>query len=61
MRIGSNPNINPQIIQEKPNKDPFDLQIKASETDTKIKGGMVRSISLCTPTCPNGTYHSFCC
>jgi len=56
------PNINPLILQKTPENDVFDLDVKMSKvTEEKVSNVLITSRSLCTPTCPNGTGHSFCC
>ncbi|MCA2537995.1 MAG: gallidermin family lantibiotic [Microcystis sp. M54BS1] len=57
------PNLNLFTQQKTLGKDVFDLDVKLTKqaTDDKVVNQLVTSKSLCTPTCPNGTMHSFCC
>jgi len=55
--------INLFALQKAPEKNVFDLDVKLSKqaTDDKVVNQLVTSKSLCTPGCPRGTMHSFCC
>ncbi|PJD94815.1 MAG: lantibiotic epidermin [Parachlamydia sp.] len=57
------PSINLFSLTKTIDKDVFDLDVKLSKqaTDDKVVNQLITSKSLCTPGCPNGTMHSFCC
>jgi gallidermin/nisin family lantibiotic len=66
MKIDSNfnnllVNLKTGANDKQPN-DPFDLNISARQIRIgENEVPQITSRSLCTPGCPRGTYHSFCC